>query len=154
MNLAKIIFTIVFSLLLQRANAQIKLQSANEQINETELPPKPVEKPKPEFGTLVDKKPLFKEDMYKFLAHNIHYPIEARDKGIQGRVIVNFIIDTSGNISDITVVKGIGGGCDEEAKRVISLMSKWTPAIQDGKPVSFKYTMPILFSIEGKPLRK
>ncbi|NCX96219.1 MAG: energy transducer TonB [Chitinophagia bacterium] len=68
-------------------------------------------------------------------------------KGIQGRVIVNFVVNEDGFISDVKVLRGIGGGCDEEALRVIKAMPTWTPGEQDGKKVKTYFTQPISFRL-------
>ena len=86
--------------------------------------------------------------MMDFVAKNVVYPQEARDKEISGRVMVGFIVEKDGGISDAKVVKGIGGGCDEEAVRVFSAMPKWKPGKQDGKPVRVGFQMPINFKLQ------
>lgn len=86
----------------------------------------------------------------KFLAHifkNINYPDKARRLGIEGKVFVKFIIDKSGNITDVEVMKGIGGGCDEEAARAIADAPAWTPGKQRGRPVSVRMMVPINFRL-------
>ncbi len=82
-----------------------------------------------------------------YLANNINYPNLAKESGIQGRVFVNFIIETDGIISNIKVLRGIGGGCDEEAVRVISTMPKWKSGEQRGKPVRVSYNLPVKFAL-------
>ncbi len=77
----------------------------------------------------------------------MRYPGEAVKAGIAGTVYVSFVVDPKGNVSRIKVEKGIGGGCDEEAIRVISQLKGWSPAIQNGNPVFFKYVMPVRFVI-------
>jgi protein TonB len=98
--------------------------------------------------TYVEKMPTFKDDMSEFLAKNIRYPSEALENDIQGRVLVRFIINTKGDVDSPTVVKGIGGGCDEEAVRVIKMM-KFQPGTQNGEAVNVYYTIPIQFTLEG-----
>ena len=82
-----------------------------------------------------------------YIAKNIKYPQSARDNGIQGRVFVGFIIEANGSISNVEVVKGIGGGCDEEAVRVVKSMSKWHPGKKQGRSVRVKYMVPISFRL-------
>ncbi len=65
-----------------------------------------------------------------FLVQNIKYPEQAKKNGIQGKVFVTFVIETDGSITNVKVLRGIGGGCDEEAARVIKLMPKWNPGIR------------------------
>ena len=86
--------------------------------------------------------------MMDFVAKNVQYPQEARDKGISGRVLVSFIVEKDGSIADVKVVKGIGGGCDEEAVRVVKAMPKWKPGKDKGKPVRVSYMMPFTFKLQ------
>jgi len=107
------------------------------------------EEDKPVF-TIVEEMPTFpggEEAGVKFLTDNIHYPEQASENGIQGIVYVSFIIDSKGNVTDVKVLRGIGGGCDEEAIRVIKIMPKWNPGKQNGKPVRVLYNMPIIFTL-------
>ena len=83
--------------------------------------------------------------MMEYIQQNTQYPIRANEIGIQGRVFVNFIIEPDGSISNVTVMRGIGGGCDEEAIRVVQSMPKWNPGKQRGKPVRCSYTLPVIF---------
>jgi protein TonB len=85
----------------------------------------------------------------KFLQENIKYPQMARESGIQGTVYVTFVVEPSGSVSDVRVLRGIGGGCDEEAIRVIQSMPKWTPGKQRGKSVRVQFNMPIKFTLQG-----
>ena len=86
--------------------------------------------------------------LMKYVAQNVVYPQEAREKGISGRVFVSFIVEKDGSISNVEVVRGIGGGCDEEAVRVISAMPKWKPGKMKGEPVRVSYMMPINFKLQ------
>ncbi|MEJ7692632.1 energy transducer TonB, partial [Daejeonella sp.] len=83
----------------------------------------------------------------KYLTANLRYPAEAKSKKITGRVILSFIVEKDGGISDIKVLRGIGGGADEEAVRVLSTSPKWKPGIQNGRAVRVAYTMPIFFQL-------
>lgn len=84
-------------------------------------------------------------ELYKWLAKNIKYPLEAKNNKIEGRVYVRFVIEADGEIGEVKVMKGIGFGCDEEAARVLKAMPKWKPAMQNGYPVAIYYNMPIVF---------
>lgn len=84
----------------------------------------------------------------KYIGKNLKYPTQARDAGIQGRVIVSFIVEKDGSVTDVKVLQGIGNGCDEEAIRVIKLMPPWTPGKQNGKPVRVQYNLPIAFRLD------
>jgi len=79
----------------------------------------------------------------------IVYPPLALKAGIEGRVIVQFVIDKNGQVLNPTVVRGIGGGCDEEAVRAV-LKAKFQPGLQRGRPVAVRYTLPITFRINSK----
>ena len=96
----------------------------------------------------VDQMPRAGYDYQDFLARNIHYPKKARKQNIEGRVIIKFVVNTDGSISDVTVVKGIGGGCDEEAVRVVSSFPKWLPGKIKDEPVRVYFTLPIHFALE------
>jgi len=85
----------------------------------------------------------------KYLDENIVYPIEARRKGIQGKVFVTFIVERDGSVSNVRLLRGIGGGCNEEAIRVIENMPKWIPGIQKGKPVRVQFNIPIIFKLNN-----
>jgi protein TonB len=85
----------------------------------------------------------------KFLQENITYPQMARESGIQGIVYATFVVEPNGSVSDVRIMRGIGGGCDEEAIRVIKSMPKWNPGMQRGKPVRVQFTMPIKFTLQG-----
>ena len=86
--------------------------------------------------------------LFKFLSENVHYPKEAKDNGIQGRVICSFVVDKDGTVRDVEVVRSGGSPLlDDEAARVISLMPKWKPGVQRGKPVRVKYTVPVNFRL-------
>ena len=83
----------------------------------------------------------------KFLQKNLHYPPVARENGVQGKVIVSFVVEKDGHLSDIKVLRGIGSGCDEEAVRVLKLAPAWKPGRQNGQPVRVQYTIPINFQL-------
>ena len=100
---------------------------------------------------IVEQMPQFpggEKEMMKFIHNNLRYPSLAAENGIQGTVIVNFVVDHDGKITRIKVVRGIGGGCDEEAMRVLSKMPAWSPGRQGGKPVLVSYTVPIKYVLQ------
>jgi Ca-activated chloride channel homolog len=101
--------------------------------------------------TVVETMPEFKggqKALEAFLTSNIKYPEQAALNQISGTVYITFIVDEKGKISNVKVLRGIGGGCDEEAVRVVKLMSgKWNPGKQKGKPVSVQYTLPVQFNL-------
>lgn len=86
----------------------------------------------------------------KFLGQNVKYPAEAQAKGIQGKVIVQFVVEKDGSISNPFVVRSIDPYLDGEAIRVISIMPKWKPGMQKGQPVRVRYTVPVTFKLDGK----
>jgi len=85
--------------------------------------------------------------LFDFMYVNLQYPSEAIKKEIEGVVYVKFIVDEYGNISNPVVVRSIGGGCDEEAVRIINLMPQWNPGAENGKPAAVWYTLPVKFTI-------
>ena len=86
--------------------------------------------------------------MMKFVSENVQYPEEAKEKEISGHVLVGFIVEKDGSVNEVKIVRGIGGGCDEEAVRVVKAMPKWKPGKQDGKTVRVSYTMPFFFKMQ------
>ena len=85
----------------------------------------------------------------EFMARNLRYPTKAREAGKQGRVIVQFVVRKDGSLSDFKVLCPVDPWLDAEAIRVISTMPKWKPGMQEGKPVSVKFTLPVTFMLEG-----
>lgn len=105
----------------------------------------------PEIYKIVDQNPEFPggmDSLFRFLAENIIYPEKAQLRGIQGRVVLMFIVNESGVISNIEVVNDVAGGCSEEAVRVVKKMPKWIPGKEDGKEVKVYYTLPIKFTLQ------
>lgn len=101
--------------------------------------------------TVVESMPEFKggmAELYKYLSNNIKYPVMAKESGIQGKVYVTFVVERDGSITDVRVLRGIGGGCDEEAVRVVQSMPRWTPGKQRGKPVRVQYNLPVRFTLQ------
>ena len=88
------------------------------------------------------------EAMMKYLSENIKYPEQAKEKNTQGRVLVSFVVEKDGSISNVKVARGIGNGCDEEAVRVISAMPKWKPGKHNGKKVRVSFAIPISFKLQ------
>jgi TonB family protein len=114
------------------------------------------------YGTKTNEEPVFTNvevlpgftgglDAFgKFLAANLRYPAIARENNIQGRVFLSFVVEKDGGLSNIKVARGIGGGCDEEAVRVLSISPKWKPGVQNGNIVRVSYTVPIFFQMNNK----
>lgn len=83
--------------------------------------------------------------MYKFINANLHLPLLAKEAGISGRVFLTFMVEITGEITHVTVLRGLGYGCDEEAVRMVESMPKWKPGKLYGKPVRVKYNLPVSF---------
>lgn len=113
-----------------------------------------------EIFTIVDKMPQFfngESGLAEFIGNQMRYPIEARQQGIEGRILCSFIVGIDGSVSNIEVVQGIHPQLDAEAVRVLSLMPKWIPGENNGEKVSVKCLQPIDFSIDEEmipPLEK
>ena len=100
---------------------------------------------------VVEEMPEFPGGMREcmnFLDKNLKYPATAQENEVQGRVIVQFVVDTDGSILEPNVVRGVNPELDAEALRVISIMPKWKPGKQRGKAVRVKYTIPVMFRLQ------
>lgn len=86
--------------------------------------------------------------LMQYLVENIKYPALARENNIQGTIIISFVIMKDGSVYNVTILQGIGGGCDEEGIRVVKSMPRWSPYILDDEPVQVRYTLPIKFRLE------
>ncbi len=86
--------------------------------------------------------------LVRYLNQQVRYPKAAADARINGRVFTSFVVDTTGCISAITILKGLGYGCDEEALRVIRQMPRWKPGKQSGRAVRVRYNLPVAFTLE------
>jgi len=98
----------------------------------------------------VEQMPDFKGGeaaMWKYFGKNMVYPEEAKENQISGKVYVTFVVDAKGKIKDVKLLRGIGGGCDEEALRVVRNMPDWNPGKQRGKPVSVQFNLPVNFTL-------
>lgn len=108
-----------------------------------------------EVYSIVDKMPQYpygEKALGEFISQQIRYPIEARQEGIEGRIVCSFIVAVDGTISNIEVVKGIHPQLNREAMRVLNLMSKWTPGERNGEKVNVKCLLPIDFHIDETPI--
>lgn len=104
----------------------------------------------PEIFTIVEEMPSFPggdQALLEYMAKNTKYPPLARENGLQGIVVVTFVVDEKGNINNVQVLRGIGGGCDEEAIRVVKTMPAWKPGKQRGMPVRVQYNLPFRFTL-------
>ena len=103
-----------------------------------------------EIFQIVEEQPIFPggmEELMKYMQKEIQYPQEALDKGIGGRVVVQFVVDKDGSITDANVVKSIDPTLDAEALRVVNSMPNWTPGKQKGEPVRVRFTLPVAFGV-------
>ena len=122
----------------------------NEPVSDVPPPPpeedEEEEEPEPEVFVVVENMPELIGGLSS-IQSKIKYPEIARKAGVEGRVIVQFVVDEQGNVQDPTVVRGIGAGCDEEALRVVK-QAKFEPGKQRGKPVKVKMSLPITFRLK------
>lgn len=110
-----------------------------------------VERKPDEIFIAVEQDPQFPggaKAMAAFLQKNLNYPPAASRANVSGRVYLQFVVNTDGSIVDVSVVKGIGFGCDEEAQRVVKKMPPWQPGKQSGRPVRVRFTLPVVFTLE------
>lgn len=120
-------------------------------IEEIEVFDQPEEEVAETIHQIVEEMPTPKGGLaafYKYLNKNLKYPSQARKLGIDGKVYMLFVIEKDGSITDITVQKGIGAGCDEESIRVLENAPKWNPGKQRGNPVRVRYSFPFVFRLD------
>ena len=117
--------------------------------------PPPPPAPKPEVATkvfdVVEEMPSFPGGnvaLMSYLNGNTKYPVVAQENGVQGRVIVSFVVERDGSISDVKVARSVDPSLDREAQRVVKSMPKWKPGKQNGSAVRVKYTVPVVFRLQ------
>ena len=117
--------------------------------------PPPPPAPKPEVATkvfdVVEEMPSFpggQGALMSYLSSNVKYPVVAQENGVQGRVIVSFVVERDGSISDVKVARSVDPSLDREAQRVVKSMPKWKPGKQNGSAVRVKYTVPVVFRLQ------
>ena len=86
--------------------------------------------------------------LMKFLSENIKYPVVAQENGVQGRVVVAFVVERDGSITDVHIARGVDPSLDKEAVRVVKSMPKWTPGKQNGSAVRVKFNVPVAFRLQ------
>ncbi len=126
-------------------------------------PPPPPPPPQEETFQVVEEMPRFPgceeepkkkrydcstDKLLAFIYENIRYPEEAKRDSVEGTVVVQYVIQKDGSITETRIAKSIGGGCDEEVLRVVGLMPKWEPGRQRGRAVRVRYTLPVKFRLE------
>lgn len=105
-----------------------------------------------EIFMIVENQPEFpggEAELYKFIRDNVKYPQLAKETGIQGTVYVQFVVEKDGKISNVKALRKIGGGCDEEAVRVVKSMPTWKPGSQRGRTVRVSFTLPVKFTLQS-----
>ena len=130
-------------------NAEVDQQEVIEEYVPVEVEEEEVQEQ--EIFQIVEEMPSFpggEAKLMEYVAKNIKYPQIARETGIQGRVFVGFVVEPDGSISNVKLLRGIGGGCDEEAMRVIKSLPKWKPGKQRGKAVRVSYQIPVFFKLQ------
>jgi len=108
-----------------------------------------IEEPDKPF-TYVEQMPEFpggNEALIKYIAEHVKYPAIARENNISGTVYLKFVVNKDGNVGEVEVLRGVGGGCTEEAKRVIKTLPRFTPGKQNGRPVPVYYNVPVKFNL-------
>ena len=117
--------------------------------------PPPPPAPKPEVSNkvfdVVEEMPHFPGGpaaLQAFLSSNTKYPVVAQENGVQGRVIVSFVVERDGSITDVKVVRSVDPSLDREATRVVRSMPRWSPGKQNGSAVRVKYTVPVVFRLQ------
>lgn len=125
------------------------------QSRDGDVPPPPVEEaPQEETFVVVEQMPEFpggQAALMNYISTNMNYPEECRKMGVEGKVFVKFIVDKTGSIINVQILRGVVDGklLEKEALRVVKAMPKWTPGKQAGKPVSVYFTMPIAFKLNA-----
>ncbi|MDR0843953.1 MAG: TonB family protein [Tannerella sp.] len=89
------------------------------------------------------------KEMMKFLYENLKYPVIATEQGIQGRVILRFVVGPDGSVGSVAVIRSLDPSCDKEAIRVVNKMPKWIPGKQNGTPVAVYFTLPVVFKLQN-----
>ncbi len=113
--------------------------------------PEPPKEEETKVFDVVEQMPSFPggpSALMQYLASNIKYPVVAEENGVQGRVIVTFVVEKDGSITDVRVVKSVDPSLDKEATRVVKSMPKWIPGKQNGSAVRVKYTVPVTFRLQ------
>ena len=132
-------------------NAEVAQDEVIETYTPVEVDVEEEEVVEQEIFQIVEEMPSFPggdQKMMEYVAKNIKYPQIARETGVQGKVFVNFVVEPDGSVSNVKILRGIGGGCDEEAMRVVKSMPKWKPGKQRGKPVRVSYNLPVNFKLQ------
>lgn len=109
------------------------------------------QKEKPVYG--VEQMPQFPggdEALMKFVRDNLKYPMKAAESGVEGRVTIRFVVGSTGEVTDVTVIRGLEPSCDAEAVRVVKMMPTWIPGRTNGRNVPVYYTIPIVYKLQKR----
>jgi len=123
---------------------------SRKQLPPTEAAPKPTDSSGNQIYTVIEEMPAFpggENKLGQFIATSLRYPVSAQKRGIQGRVILRFVVNATGNIEQAEVVRSLDPDCDKEALRVINILPRWIPGRQKGVNVSTYYTLPVSFKL-------
>lgn len=120
--------------------SEVQTKDSSTTASETSETPLEVAEIMPEF-------PGGTEALLSFIKDNLEYPQKAIDGQTEGRVIIRFVVNSNGEISDPTILKGINKNLDQAAIDVINKLPRWKPGQQDGQPVSVRFTLPIVFKL-------
>ncbi len=132
------------------------VDDAANKLQQTFTPPAPTQRAREEVAEdhifeYLEEMPEFpggQAAMMKWLSKNINYPPIAAENNIQGRVMVSFVVEPNGSISNVKIVRGVDPNLDKEAMRVVGKMPKWKPGMQTGKPVRARFTLPVQFRLQ------
>ena len=100
------------------------------------------------FAEQMPEYPNGMDSVMRFIQKNLSYPGKAKKDSIQGKVIVQFVVSKTGAIEDIKIIKSLSKECDEEVMRVVSIMPRWNPGKQNGKAVSVRFVLPVIFRLK------
>ena len=120
-------------------------------VKETIAEPEPPKVEETKVFDVVEEMPQFpggSAALFEYLSKNIKYPVVAEENGVQGRVVVTFVVERDGSITDVKVVKSVDPSLDKEAQRVVKSMPHWIPGKQNGSAVRVKYTVPVTFRLQ------
>jgi len=104
-------------------------------------------------GTDKEKEDCAKQKMLQYIYKNLKYPAIARENGVEGMAVIQFVVEKDGSVADARIVRDPGAGTGDNALKVVNAMNnmgaKWTPGKQRGRPVKVQYTLPVKFKLEG-----
>ena len=137
-------------LLQKEQPVETDLDSDMSETEETEPEPDEAEEPDPGQLRIVEDLPQFPGgplEFIKWLTRNLKYPPQAQSARLQGKVVAEFIVNTDGSVTDVRITKSLSKPCDDEALRVLRMMPRWTPGIENDKPCRTKVCIPIIFRL-------